>query len=87
MVMIAKLCMRANDTAKGRAIKLVNYIDLHRRYYALPPDDIHLFVRTKADIPITMKNEIIKVLEVKNWKETTIPDPTLIPRLVRSKSG
>ncbi len=28
MVMIAKLCMRPNDTTKGRAIKLTHYIDL-----------------------------------------------------------
>jgi len=31
MVMVAKLAMRPNDTTKGRAIKLSNYIDLHRR--------------------------------------------------------
>ena len=41
------------------------------------PDDIHLFVRTMADVPITMKDEITKILEANNWKETTIPDPTL----------
>jgi acetyl-CoA decarbonylase/synthase complex subunit alpha len=87
IVLIAKLCMRANDTAKGRAIKLVHYIDLHKRLYGLLPDDIHLFVRNKADIPITMKDEITKILETKNWKETPIPDPTLLPRLVRVRQG
>ncbi|MEM3162181.1 MAG: CO dehydrogenase/acetyl-CoA synthase complex subunit alpha [Candidatus Bathyarchaeia archaeon] len=85
MVMIAKLCMRPNDTSKGRAIKLTHYIDLHKRFYGTMPGDIHLFVRTLADIPITMKDEIIKVLETKGWKETYIPDPTLLPRLVRKK--
>ncbi|MEM2093214.1 MAG: CO dehydrogenase/acetyl-CoA synthase complex subunit alpha [Candidatus Bathyarchaeia archaeon] len=85
MVMIAKLCMRPNDTSKGRAIKLTHYIDLHKRFYGTMPEDIHLFVRTLADIPITMKDEIIKVLETKGWKETYIPDPTLLPRLVRKK--
>ncbi len=85
MVKAAKLCMRPNDTSKGRSIKLTHYLDLHKRFYGVLPDDIHLFVRTFADIPITMKDEIIKVLEEKNWKEKAIPDPTLIPRMIRKK--
>jgi acetyl-CoA decarbonylase/synthase complex subunit alpha len=85
MVMIAKLCMRPNDTSKGRAVKLTHYIDLHRRLYGTMPEDIHLFVRTISDIPITMKDEIIKILEDKNWNETVIPDPTLLPRLIRKR--
>ncbi|MGB9959040.1 MAG: CO dehydrogenase/acetyl-CoA synthase complex subunit alpha [Candidatus Bathyarchaeales archaeon] len=85
MVKAAKLCMRPNDTSKGRSIKLTHYLDLHKRFYGVLPDDIHLFVRTIADIPITMKDEIIKVLEEKNWKEKVIPDPTLLPRMVRKK--
>jgi acetyl-CoA decarbonylase/synthase complex subunit alpha len=85
MVMIAKLCMRPNDTTKGRAIKLTHYIDLHKRLYGTMPEDIHRFVRTVADIPVTMKDEIVKILEEKGWKETIIPDPTLLPRLIRKK--
>ncbi|MEM1565480.1 MAG: CO dehydrogenase/acetyl-CoA synthase complex subunit alpha [Candidatus Bathyarchaeia archaeon] len=85
MVMIAKLCMRPNDTTKGRAIKLTHYIDLHKRLYGTMPEDIHRFVRTIADIPVTMKDEIVKILEEKGWKETVIPDPTLLPRLIRKK--
>jgi len=85
MVMIAKLCMRPNDTTKGRAIKLTHYIDLSRRLYGTMPDDIHLFVRTLADVPITMKDEIVKILEKKGWKERKIPDPTLLPRLIRKR--
>ncbi|MEM3458541.1 MAG: CO dehydrogenase/acetyl-CoA synthase complex subunit alpha [Candidatus Bathyarchaeia archaeon] len=85
MVMIAKLCMRPNDTMKGRAIKLTHYIDLHKRLYGTMPEDIHLFVRTIADVPVTMKDEIVKILEEKGWKETVIPDPTLLPRLIRKK--
>ena len=85
MVAIAKLCMRPNDTWKGRAGKLTNYIDLHKRLYGTMPSDIHLFVRTSADVPITMKDELIKVLEEKNWKETVIPDPTLLHRMIRKK--
>jgi acetyl-CoA decarbonylase/synthase complex subunit alpha len=87
IVMIAKLCMRPNDTTRGRAIKLTHYIDLHRRLYGTMPDDIHLYVRNKADIPITMKDEILKILEEKEWKERRIPDPTLLPRLIRKRKG
>jgi len=85
MVMIAKLCIRPNDTTKGRAIKLTNYIDLHKRLYGTMPDDIHLFVRTVADIPILMKDEIMKILKKKKWKEGRVPDPTLLPRLIRKR--
>ena len=85
MVLIAKLCMRPNDTSKGRAVKLTHYIDLHKRLYGVMPDDIHLFIRKKADIPITMKTEILKILEEKGWMERRIPDPTLLPRLIRKR--
>lgn len=85
IVLIAKLCMRPNDTTKGRAIKLTHYIDLHKRLYGIMPNDIHLFVRNKMDIPITMKDEILKILAEKGWEERRIPDPTLLPRLVRKR--
>ena len=85
MVLIAKSVMRPNDTTRGRAIKLTHYIDLHKRLYGTMPDDIHLLVRNKADVPITMKEEILKVLEEKGWKETRIPDPTLLPRMIRQR--
>ncbi|MDG6222460.1 MAG: CO dehydrogenase/acetyl-CoA synthase complex subunit alpha [Candidatus Bathyarchaeota archaeon] len=85
IVMLAKLCMRPNDQAKGRSMKLTHYIDLHKRYYGVMPDDIHLFIRSKMDIPLTMKDEILKILEEKDWKETKIPDPTLLERMVRKR--
>jgi acetyl-CoA decarbonylase/synthase complex subunit alpha len=84
MVLIAKLCMRPNDTTRGRAIKLTHYIDLHKRLYGTMPDDINLFIRNELDIPITMKDEIHKILEEKKWKENRIPDPTLLPRMIRT---
>jgi acetyl-CoA decarbonylase/synthase complex subunit alpha len=87
MVLIAKLCMRPNDTTKGRAIKLTHYIDLHKRLYGIMPDDIHLFVRSRADIPLTMRDDVVKILEEKGWKERPIPDPTLLPRLIRKRKG
>jgi acetyl-CoA decarbonylase/synthase complex subunit alpha len=85
MVMIAKLCMRPNDTSKGRAIKLTHYIDLHRRLFGTTPDDAHLFVRTLTDIPITMKEDLTKILREKGWKETIIPDPTLLVNQVEKR--
>ena len=85
MVTIAKLCIRPNDTWKGRSIKLSHYIDLHKRHYGRMPKDIHQFVRTMADVPMTMKDEIKDILDAKGWKETVIPDPTMLPRMIRSK--
>ena len=67
-------------------MKLTHYIDLHKRYYGVIPNDIHLFIRNKMDIPITMKPEIKKILKEKKWKETKIPDPTLVKRMVRHRS-
>jgi len=84
-VMIAKLCIRPNDTSKGRAIKLTHYADLHKRLYGTFPDDIHLFVRRRTDIPITMKDEMERILSQKGWKEREIPDPTLLPQLIRRR--
>ena len=83
MVAIAKLCIRPNDTWKGRSIKLSHYVDLHKRLYGTMPKDLHLFIRTMADVPMTMKDEFAKILEAKDWKETVIPDPTLLHRMVR----
>jgi acetyl-CoA decarbonylase/synthase complex subunit alpha len=85
MVMIAKLCMRPNDTSKGRAIKLSHYIDLSKKFFGRLPDDLHLYVRREADIPLTLKSEVLEFLREKGWRETTIPDPTLLPRLIRKR--
>ena len=82
MVMTAKLCIRPNDTSKGRAIKLTHYIDLHEKFYGFFPEDVHLFVRRKSDIPITMKDKIMAHLKEHKWRERPIPDPTLVSRLV-----
>jgi len=85
-VMAAKLCMRASDTTKGRSIKLTNYIDLHKKFFGELPDDLHLFIRREADIPITMKDEILEFLRKKGWEERReVPNPTLLEELVRKK--
>ena len=87
LVMIAKLAMRPNDTNKGRAVKLTHYIDLHKKHYGSMPDDLHLYVRRTQDIPFTMRDEIVKVLEECGWVEDkiAIPDPTLLDRMVRRR--
>ena len=87
IVMTAKLSMRPNDTTKGRAIKLSHYIDLHKKYYNSMPDDLELFVRREADLPFTMKEEVISILEKKGWVEDKISmlDPTLLDRMVRKQ--
>ena len=85
IVAAAKLCIRPNDTSKGRQIKLTHYVDLHKKYMGALPEDLHLFVRTESDIPITMKDEIHAILEEKGWEEKNIPDPTLVERLVRGR--
>ncbi len=79
MAIIAKLAMRPNDTSRGRSIKLSHYIDLYDRCYGRMPDDLHRFVRTKADLPLMQKEELLKVLEARGWVERAIPDPTLLP--------
>jgi len=68
-------------------VKLTHYIDLHQSYYGSMPDDLHLYVRKTQDIPFTMRNEIMMVLEEAGWVEDkiAIPDPTLLDRMVRKQ--
>jgi acetyl-CoA decarbonylase/synthase complex subunit alpha len=87
MVWTAKLCIRPNDTTKGRMIKLTHYVDLHKRVYGKLPEDLPLLVRTEADVPITFKDEVMEFLKAKGWKPAEVPsiDPTLLKRLIRVK--
>ncbi len=88
MVTAVKLCMRAADTPQGRAIKLSHYIDLYKKFFGTLPPDIHLFVRTESDIPITFKEEVKKYLEKVGWKEKKVVyEPTLLEELIRGKEG
>ena len=72
MVTMAKLCIRKNDTAQGRQLKLTHYIALHRQYMGTLPDDLHLFVRKATDIPIFFKKEVMAYLEKVGWKEKPV---------------
>jgi acetyl-CoA decarbonylase/synthase complex subunit alpha len=83
IVATAKLCLRPNDTTKGRAIKLTHYIDLHQKYIGTFPTDVYKYVRTEADVPITLKDKVMAHLKEKGWEPREIPDPTLLQRLVR----
>lgn len=87
MVMAAKLCMRPNDTGKGRAVKLTHYIDLHKKMFGAAPKDIPVYVRTMSDIPVTMKEEIIAILTQSGWKELKTPEPTLLPPAANPKEA
>jgi acetyl-CoA decarbonylase/synthase complex subunit alpha len=79
MVTMAKLCIRKNDTAQGRQLKLTHYIALHKQYLGTLPDDLHLFVRKTTDIPIFFKKEVAAYLEKVGWKEKPVLTlPTLI---------
>ena len=82
--LVAKMCLRPADNSKGRMIKLSHWIDLERKYKGVDfPNDLEKFIRVEADIPISMKNEIVEYLEEKNWVPTEIIDPTLLKRLCR----
>lgn len=71
--LIAKLCIRPNDTPRGRQTKLNNYIDLYKKHYGRMPPDVHKFVRTEKDIPIVHKKEVMEFLKKKNWKPRKAP--------------
>jgi acetyl-CoA decarbonylase/synthase complex subunit alpha len=69
MVMIPKLCIRKNDTPQGRGIKLNHYISLYKRYMGGGlPEDLHLFVRRDADIPLVYKKEVRVYLKEIGWQ-------------------
>ncbi len=83
LIMAIKLCIRPGDTSKGRAIKLSHYIDLYKKYFGTLPPDIHYYVRTEADIPITYREELMKHLENVGWKpwEYVSTDVTISERV------
>ncbi|MHA1681268.1 MAG: CO dehydrogenase/acetyl-CoA synthase complex subunit alpha [Promethearchaeota archaeon] len=81
IVALAKLCLRPADSTKGRSIKLINWIDLHKKYIGGLPPDLTKFIRTEADIPITLKTDILSLLEKENWEPRDVIDPTMVERL------
>ncbi|MFQ5833610.1 MAG: CO dehydrogenase/acetyl-CoA synthase complex subunit alpha [Candidatus Thorarchaeota archaeon] len=81
-VLTAKLCLRPNDTSKGRSIKLSHYIDIHEKSYGYFPEDVWTYIRRDSDIPITLKDKILAQMKENKWKERKIPDPTLLKEQV-----
>ena len=80
MVTIPKLCIRKNDTPQGRAIKLNHYISLYKKYMGGGlPEDLHLFVRRDADIPIVYKKEVRVYLKEIDWKPK---EPVGLPTII-----
>jgi len=80
MVMIPKLCIRKNDTPQGRGIKLNHYISLYKKYMGGGlPEDLPLYVRRDADIPIVYKKEVKVYLTQIGWKPK---EPVGLPTLI-----
>jgi len=80
MVMMAKLCIRKNDTPQGRSIKLNHYISLYKKYIAKDlPEDIHLFIRRDPDIPLVYKKEVRAHLQEIGWQPK---EPVGLPTLI-----
>jgi acetyl-CoA decarbonylase/synthase complex subunit alpha len=80
MVMIPKLCIRKNDTPQGRSIKLNHYISLYKKYMGGGlPEDLPLYVRRDADIPLVYKKEVKAYLTQIGWKPK---EPVGLPTLI-----
>ncbi len=80
MVTIPKLCIRKNDTPQGRAIKLNHYISLYKKYMGGGlPEDLPLFIRRDADIPLVYKKEVRAYLQEIGWQPK---EPVGLPTLI-----
>ena len=85
IVACARLVLRPNDTVKGRTIKLAHYCDISKKYLGTIPQDIHRFIRSEKEIPLSFADEIREIMQKNNWQPNPIPDPTIVHRLVRTK--
>jgi acetyl-CoA decarbonylase/synthase complex subunit alpha len=80
MVMIPKMCIRKNDTPQGRGIKLNHYISLYKKYMGGGlPEDLPLYVRRDADIPLVYKKEVKVYLTQIGWKPK---EPVGLPTMI-----
>ena len=80
---IVRLCIRPNDTTKGRSTKLRNYLRFSKSFFGAIPHDLAGFVRVEDDLPEEARVELMASLKSSNWQASFIPDPTLLRRLVR----
>ena len=78
-VAIAKNCLRPTDNNKGRQIKLNHYIDLHKKYFGVIPEDVYMYIRNEKDIPITYKNDVKEILERNDWQpRELVMEPSIL---------
>ncbi|MCL4414359.1 MAG: acetyl-CoA decarbonylase/synthase complex subunit alpha [Actinobacteria bacterium] len=85
MVEIVRLCLRPNDTATGRQVKLGHYVALSRELLGGPPGDVARWVRSPYDVPESWACEELTASLPDGWVHTPIPDPTILEGLVRSR--
>jgi len=76
-VMMAKNCIRVSDNNMGRAIKLTHWMELSEKYLGVMPEDWWKFVRHEADLPLSKRESLLKILEAEHgweidWKKKKI---------------
>ena len=85
VVEIVRLCLRPNDTATGRQVKLGHYVDLSRALLGRQPGDVDRWVRSAYDIPESWDSDERAALLPRGWEHAPIPDPTILEGAVRSR--
>lgn len=83
LIEIARLCIRPNDTTKGRQTKLRNYIGFSKTFRGKMPEDIIDYLRVVDDMPEEYHEELTVLMNSGNWQPSFIPDPTILESLVR----
>lgn len=69
IIQLARLCLRPADTYLGRQIKMTHYLELSQKYLGDFPDDWHLYIRSEADLPVKLRDKLLRMLEEEHkWK-------------------
>jgi acetyl-CoA decarbonylase/synthase complex subunit alpha len=76
-IMMAKNCIRPSDNNMGRSIKLSNWMELSQKFLGIMPEDWWKYVRHEADIPLSKREALLKILEADHgweidWKKKKI---------------
>jgi len=76
-VMMAKNCIRPSDNNMGRSIKLTHWMELSQKFFGIMPEDWWKYVRHEADIPLSKRESLLKILEADHgweidWKKKKI---------------
>lgn len=83
VIEIARLCLRANDTAAGRQVKLRHYFELSSAVAGHLPPDIGAWLRSPYDVPPGWEDAAAAAMAAPDWRPSPIPDPTLLQELIR----